>query len=179
MYDTIRLQGEALITEFLSKTKLKNGDLLVIGCSTSELMGEQIGSHSAYEAAEALFEGIYPPLEKQGIFLAAQCCEHLNRALVVEEETAKKYGYEPVCAIPQPKAGGSFATACYRNMKNPVLVETIRANAGIDIGGTLIGMHLMAVAVPLRLEHNAVGKASVLCAFTRPKLIGGERAVYQ
>ncbi|MBP3448279.1 MAG: TIGR01440 family protein [Clostridia bacterium] len=179
MYDEITLQGKDLINEFLSKTNLKQGDLLVIGCSTSELLGEQIGSHSAYEAAEALFCGLYPPLKEQGIFLAAQCCEHLNRALVIEKEAAERYGYEPVCVVPQPKAGGSFATACYRNFKAPVVVEQIRANAGIDIGGTLIGMHLKPVAVPLRLKQKTVGKASVLCAYTRAKLIGGERAIYE
>lgn len=179
MYEEITLQGKEMIEEFLSKTDLKPGDLLVVGCSTSEILGEAIGSHSQYEAAEALFQGMVPSLQKRGIFLAAQCCEHLNRALVIEAEAAKQYGYEPVWVVPQPKAGGSFATACYRNLKQPVLVEQIRANAGIDIGGTLIGMHLKAVAVPLRLECNTVGKAAVLCAYTRPKLIGGERAVYQ
>lgn len=179
MYESITLQGKALIEEYLSKTHIQEGDLLVVGCSTSEILGETIGSHSAYEAAEALFHGIYPVLQERGIFLAAQCCEHLNRALVMEEETAQKYGYEPVSVVPQPKAGGSFATACYRNMKHPVLVEQVRANGGIDIGGTLIGMHLKAVAVPLRLENATIGKATVLCAYTRPKLIGGERAVYQ
>ena len=179
MYETIQAQGNALILEYLEKTALKKGDLLVIGCSTSEMLGETIGTHSAYEAAEALFSGIYPPLKERGIFLAAQCCEHLNRALVLEKEVAKACFYEEVCAVPKPKAGGSFATACYANFKEPVLVEHIRANGGIDIGGTLIGMHLKPVAVPLRLSQNTVGHAPVLCAYTRPKLIGGERTVYQ
>ncbi len=178
MEQTIQIQAKTLMEEFLAKTNLSAGTLLVIGCSTSEILGETIGSHSAYEAAEALFQGIYPILRERGIFLAAQCCEHLNRCLVVEQEVAERFGYEVVCVIPQPKAGGSFATACYRNFKSPVVVETISANAGIDIGGTLIGMHLKAVAVPLRLKQNTIGKASVLCAYSRPKLIGGERAVY-
>ncbi len=179
MYETIKLQGQTLIEEFLEKTSLPSGALLVIGCSTSEILGETIGSHSAYDAAEALLQGIFPILRKRGILLAAQCCEHLNRALVIEKETAERFGYEPVCVVPQPKAGGSFSTACYKNFTTPVVVETIRAHAGIDIGGTLIGMHLKAVAVPLRLTQNTIGKAPVLCAYTRPKLIGGERAVYQ
>ena len=178
MEQTIQIQAKTLMEEFLAKTNLSAGTLLVIGCSTSEILGETIGSHSAYEAAEALFQGVYPILREKGIFLAAQCCEHLNRCLVVEQEVAERFGYEPVCVIPQPKAGGSFATACYRNFKSPVVVETISAGADIDIGGTLIGMHLKAVAVPLRLEQNTIGKASVLCAYSRPKLIGGERAVY-
>ncbi|MBQ7951319.1 MAG: TIGR01440 family protein [Clostridia bacterium] len=178
MYKTIQAQGKALISEYLEKTALKEGSLLVIGCSTSEILGETIGTNSAYEAAEALFGGIFPLLKERGIFLAAQCCEHLNRALVLEKEAAKAFFYEEVCAVPKPKAGGSFATACYTHFSNPVLVEKIAADGGIDIGGTLIGMHLKPVAVPLRLTQNTVGKASVLCAYTRPKLIGGERAVY-
>ena len=178
MYQTIKLQGKALIEEFLEKGSLCAGSLLVIGCSTSEMLGETIGTHSAYEAAEALFQGIFPVLASRGIFLAAQCCEHLNRALVLEKEVAEKFGYEPVCVVPKPKAGGSFATACYQNLQHPVVVETISAHAGIDIGGTLIGMHLKSVAVPLRLSQKQVGEASVICAYTRPKLIGGERAVY-
>lgn len=179
MYETIKQQGQSLVTEYLNQTKLPAGSLLVIGCSTSEILGETIGSHSAYEAAEALFQGVFPVLKERGIFLAAQCCEHLNRALVLEQEAAKTFGYEPVCVVPQPKAGGSFATACYRNFQAPIVAETVSAHGGIDIGGTLIGMHLKAVAVPLRLQQNMVGKAHVLCAYTRPKLIGGERAVYQ
>ncbi len=178
MYETIQAQGKALILEYLEKAVLKEGDLLVIGCSTSEILGETIGTNSAYEAAEALLQGIYPILKERGIYLAAQCCEHLNRALVLEKEAANAFFYETVCAVPKPKAGGSFAAACYANFADPVLVEKIHANGGIDIGGTLIGMHLKSVAVPLRLTQNTVGKASVLCAYTRPKLIGGERTVY-
>lgn len=178
MYEEIKQQGQKLTEEFIEKAKLAPGSLLVIGCSTSEILGDSIGSNSAYEAAEALLEGILPVLNRHNIHLAAQCCEHLNRALVIEQETAEKFGLEPVCVIPQPKAGGSFATACYRNFKAPVVVEAVSAHAGIDIGSTLIGMHLKAVAVPLRLCQNVVGKANVVCAYTRPKLIGGQRAVY-
>ncbi len=179
MYQTIKEQGKALIKEFLKKTDAREGSLLVIGCSTSEILGEQIGTNSAYEAAEALFAGMHGVLKKKGIFLAAQCCEHLNRALVMEKKAANKLGYEPVCVVPKPKAGGSFATACYEHFSEPVVVEKIRADFGIDIGGTLIGMHLKEVAVPLRLENNMIGEAPVLCAYTRPKLIGGARAVYE
>lgn len=179
MDQDIRLQGACVIEEFLAKAPSAPGALLVVGCSTSEILGETIGTHSAYEAAEALLDGILPVLQKHGIALAAQCCEHLNRALVIEQDTARRFGYEPVCVIPQPKAGGSFATACYRHFREPIVVESIRAHLGIDIGGTLIGMHLKEVAVPLRLEHHTIGKAEVLCAYSRPKLIGGERAVYR
>ena len=179
MYESIKTQATALIEEFLEKTDAKEGSLLVIGCSTSEILGETIGTYSVYEAAEALFFGISPVLQKKKIQLAAQCCEHLNRALVMEKKTAEAFGYEPVWVVPKPKAGGSFATACYKNFEEPVVVEQIRADLGIDIGGTLIGMHLKAVAVPVRLAHNMIGKAPVLCAYTRPKLIGGARAAYE
>ena len=142
------------------------------------MQGEKIGSHSSVEVAEAVFEGIYGVLRARDIYLAAQCCEHLNRALIVEREAAEKFGYEPVCVIPQPKAGGSFATAVWKRMKDPVPVEHVRASAGLDIGCTLIGMHLKEVAVPLRLSVKHIGEASVSAARTRPKLIGGVRAVY-
>ena len=132
----------------------------------------------ADERRQALFEAVYPVLKEKGIRLAAQCCEHLNRALVVEEDTAEAFGLEIVAAIPQPKAGGSFATITYENMQSPVLVEEIKAHAGLDIGGTLIGMHLRAVAVPVRLSISKIGEANILCARTRPKYIGGERAKY-
>ena len=116
---------------------------------------------------------------EKGVYLAAQCCEHLNRALILEEECALKYGYEPVCVVPQPKAGGSFATAAWKHFTSPVAVEHIRAHAGLDIGGTLIGMHLRDVAVPVRLSQKTVGEAILLCARTRPKFIGGSRAHYE
>lgn len=179
MYQTIRCQGAAVIQEFLEKVPSPQGSLLAVGCSTSEILGETIGTHSTYEAAEALFAGIYPLLQENSICLAAQCCEHLNRALVIERDVAVQLGYEAVCVIPQPKAGGSFATACYRNFHDPIVVESVRANLGIDIGGTLIGMHLKEVAVPLHLAHHTIGKAEVLCTYSRPKLIGGERAIYR
>lgn len=179
MYETIKTDAKALLKEFLKKTDAKKGSLLVIGCSTSEILGETIGTNSAYEAAEALFFGMYPLLRKKGIHLAAQCCEHLNRALVMEKKVADALGYESVCVVPKPKAGGSFATACFEHFSEPVVVEHIRADLGIDIGGTLIGMHLKEVAVPVRLQQNAIGEAFVLCAYTRPKLIGGARAVYE
>ncbi len=179
MYESIKTEAKALIKEFLKKTDAKEGSLLVIGCSTSEILGNKIGTNSAYEAAEALFSGLYPVLKKKGIHLAAQCCEHLNRALVMEKKAAKILSYEPVWVVPKPKAGGSFATVCYQNFAEPVVVENIRADFGIDIGGTLIGMHLKEVAVPVRLENSRVGQANVLCANTRPKLIGGARAAYE
>ena len=130
------------------------------------------------EAAEAVWEGIVPILSEQGIRLAAQCCEHLNRALIVERETTEKYGYEPVNVRPWAHAGGSFATAVWEHMEDPVAVEHIRAHAGMDIGDTLIGMHLRDVAVPVRLEVKKIGQANLVCARTRPKYIGGERAQY-
>lgn len=174
----IKIAARTLINEMLEKTKLTAGDIFVIGCSSSEILGSNIGKGSSYEAAKIVFGEIYPVLKEKGIFLAAQCCEHLNRALVIERECAEKYGYEPVSVIPQPKAGGSFATITYENMTAPVVVEHIKANAGIDIGGTLIGMHLKDVAVPIRLSVSKLGEANVICAYTRPKYIGGPRAIY-
>ena len=143
------------------------------------MLGGQIGHASSREAAEAVFSGIYPVLRERGICLAAQCCEHLNRALIVERECAVRYGYEPVCVVPRPKAGGSFAARAWQSFEHPAAVEHIRAHAGLDIGGTLIGMHLREVAVPVRLSVDHIGQAILLCARTRPRYIGGSRAVYE
>ena len=178
MYDEIKRETEAAVTELLELAALRPGSLVVVGCSSSEIVGARIGKGSTPEAAEAVYEVLASKLAESGLLLAAQCCEHLNRALIVERETAEKFGYEPVCVIPQPKAGGSFATAAWRHMKDPVAVEHVRASAGLDIGCTLIGMHLKDVAVPLRLQTRKIGEAAVSAARTRPKLIGGVRAVY-
>ena len=174
----IGLEAREVIVELVEAAKLGEGDLLVIGCSSSEMVGSRIGRNSSLAAAQAAFGGIYPILQQRGIRLAVQCCEHLNRALIVEEETAEKLGYEIVNVRPQPKAGGSFATTAWAAFSHPVAVEHIKAKAGLDIGGTLIGMHLKEVAVPLRLSRNRIGQAQILCARTRPKFIGGERAFY-
>lgn len=179
MYEKIVERSKNMIDEFLSVAPMKAGEILVIGCSSSEIVGEAIGKGSDFNAASAVYEGIAPILAEKGIFLAAQCCEHLNRALVVERECAERYGLETVCAVPKAKAGGSFATAAYENFKDPVVVETIKAHAGIDIGDTLIGMHLRAVAVPVRLSVKRLGEANVVFAKARPKYIGGPRAEYE
>lgn len=178
MFDNITKEAEKAITELIEAANLKEGDIVVIGCSSSEIVGEKIGTDSSLEAAEACFNGIYPILKENGIFLAAQCCEHLNRAIITESAAAKKLGLEPVNVVPMPKAGGSFATTAYKAFENPVAVEEIKADAGIDIGGTLIGMHLKKVAVPVRLSIKKIGEANIICARTRPKFIGGERAHY-
>ena len=179
MYDDITRQAQTVITELLEQAKMKPGSLLVVGCSSSEIVGKQIGRGSSMEAAQAAFDGIYPVLRKQGIHLAVQCCEHLNRALIMERDTAEKRGYEIVNVMPQPHAGGSFAVTAWNAFSDPVAVESIAAEAGIDIGGTLIGMHLRQVAVPVRTSRKQIGEAIVLCARTRPKYIGGPRAIYQ
>lgn len=179
MTDTITAQARAVAQELLEQAKLQPGSLLVIGCSSSEIVGEMIGKGSSMEAAQAAFRGIYPVLQSHGVALAVQCCEHLNRALIVERETALRRGYEIVNVLPQPHAGGSFAVTAWNAFREPVAVEAIRAEAGIDIGGTLIGMHLRAVAVPVRTQTRRIGQAMVLCARTRPKFIGGPRAAYQ
>lgn len=176
---TIYEQARQVIYEFLEQAKLRPGQLVVIGCSTSEVTGHRIGSDSSMATAQQLYNAIAPVIAEKGCYLAAQCCEHLNRALILEAEAAEKYGYEPVCVVPQPKAGGSFATTAWQKMQHPVAVEHIRAHCGLDIGGTLIGMHLKDVAVPVRLSLSKIGKANILCARTRPKYIGGERAHYE
>ena len=179
MYEEITAQARTVVTELLKQAHLKPGSALVVGCSSSEMVGSQIGKGSSMEAAQAAFRGIYPVLQEHGIDLAVQCCEHLNRALILEREAAEKRGYEPVNVKPQPKAGGWFAVAAWNAFSDPVAVETIRADAGMDIGGTLIGMHLKPVAVPVRTSVKQIGQAIVLFARTRPKYIGGPRAVYQ
>lgn len=179
MYEEITKQACSVVTELLEQAKLKPGALLVVGCSSSEIVGQHIGKGSSMEAAQAAFRGIYPVLQAHGIHLAVQCCEHLNRAIILEEAVAAERGYELVNVMPQPKAGGSFAVTAWNAFTKPAAVEAIAADAGIDIGGTLIGMHLRAVAVPVRTDVRQIGEAIVLCARTRPKYIGGPRAVYQ
>ena len=164
--------------EILEKAKPEAGELFVVGCSTSEVGGASIGTYSSPELAEVVFGGIYQATQEAGVYLAAQCCEHLNRSIVIEREAAKANGYQIVSAIPQPHAGGSWATNCWQRFNDPVLVEEVRAAAGMDIGGTLIGMHLRRVAVPVRLSMDHIGQAILLCARTRPPFIGGSRAVY-
>ena len=174
----IQNQSAQAASELLAAANLRPGDIFVVGCSSSEIVGGHIGKASSLEAAQAVFDGIRPLLEERGIYLAAQCCEHLNRALIIEADCAEKYGYDPVSVRPQPKAGGSFATTSWERFQHPVAVEQIRAHAGLDIGGTLIGMHLRPVAVPVRLGLDHIGQAILLCARTRPKFIGGSRAFY-
>ena len=178
MYSEITNQARIVLTELLEQAGLKPGALLVIGCSSSEMVGLRIGKGSSMEAAQAAFQGIYPILQEQGIDLAVQCCEHPNRALVLERSAVEKRGYEIVNVMPQPKAGGSFAVTAWNAFRDPVAVEQFAADAGIDIGGTLIGMHLRRVAVPVRTSQKQIGQAMVLCARTRPKYIGGPRAIY-
>lgn len=176
MPNEIYNQAKQTAVEICEKAGLKKGDILVVGCSSSEVAGGTIGHNSSLEAAEAVFGGIYEVLQERGIYLAAQCCEHLNRAIIVEKSAAPNA--EAVNVVPQSKAGGSFATTAYRTFKSPVALEEIKADAGLDIGGTPIGMHLKKVAVPTRLSIDRIGSAILLAARTRPKFIGGCRAVY-
>ena len=171
--------AEAAVRELLDTAKLTRGQILVVGCSSSEVVGARIGKNSSMEAAVAIADAIMPLLRERGVYLAAQCCEHLNRALIVERACAEQYGLDSVWVKPQPHAGGSFATTVWDHMEDPVAVECIRAHAGMDIGGTLIGMHLRRVAVPVRLSVNRIGEAPVLFARTRPAYVGGPRAIYQ
>lgn len=176
--NVIVAETKAVVTEFLEQTSLKAGDVVIVGCSSSEVAGGTIGKNSSVEIGKAIYETASEVLGEKGIYIACQCCEHLNRAVILEREAARARNLEIVNAVPFPKAGGSFATAGYNGMKDPVAVECIKADAGIDIGDTLIGMHLKAVAVPLRLSRRKIGEANVVCARTRPRLIGGERTHY-
>lgn len=178
MLEKISTDINSVLDEFLPLAKLSKGSVLVLGFSTSEAGGGNIGQHSSLDVAKAVYDELYPKLSSKGIYLAAQCCEHLNRALVIEEELAEKLNIETVNAVPQLHAGGASAVTAYNTFKKPVLIEHLKADAGIDIGGTLIGMHLKEVAVPVHTQQKTVGSAIVLCARTRAKFIGGERAVY-
>ena len=169
--DLIYEQTKAIAEELINTAAMKPGQILVVGCSSSEIAAHAIG--------QAVFTALSHVTKKHGLYLAAQCCEHLNRALIVEEECAEKYGLEMVNVKPQLKAGGSFSTAAWNGFEHPCAVEFIKAHAGIDIGDTLIGMHLRHVAVPVRTTIKSIGSAHVVCARTRLKYIGGERAAYQ
>ena len=176
MENDIKNEIKRLTLELCEKAALKPGQILVVGCSSSEVNGDKIGSNSRTDTAQEIYNGISEALAEKGVYLAAQCCEHLNRAIIIERAAVP--GADTVNVVPQPKAGGSFATAAYNGFSDPVAVESIRADAGLDIGGTLIGMHLKQVAVPLRLSADHLGKAILLAARTRPKFIGGARACY-
>ena len=173
---TIYQQTKAVIEELGAKANLKPGNIIVVGCSTSEVLGSKIGTNSNPDTAKEIFDALHDYVKANGLYLAIQCCEHLNRAIIVERAAVPMA--EPVNVVPQPKAGGSLATQAYAGFADPIAVEEIKADAGIDIGLTLIGMHLKKVAVPVRLENNRVGEALIVAARTRPKFIGGVRAIY-
>ena len=176
-FKNIKETAAKAVTELIEAAHLKEGDILVVGCSSSEIKGERIGKGSDMNAAEAVYEGIKPILDEKGIFLAAQGCEHINRAIITERAALGPLD-EVVNVVPQLHAGGSFTVTVYNNAKDPVALERIQADAGMDIGDTLIGMHLKPVAVPVRLSMKEIGCAHLTCARTRPKFIGGERAKY-
>lgn len=176
--ESLKKQAEDVAFELIDISGIKSGEILVIGCSSSEIVGGHIGKSSSLDAAKIVFDAIYNIIKSKGIFLAAQCCEHLNRALIIEKQCAEKYGYDIVNVVPWAHAGGSFATTAYKSFGEPVAVEHIKAHAGIDIGDTIIGMHLKDVAVPVRLSTRQIGCANIVAARTRPKYIGGERAHY-
>jgi uncharacterized protein (TIGR01440 family) len=178
--EQIRGDAARVIKEVVEKAKLREGQLFIIGCSSSETIGEHMGTASSADAAEAIYKSVVEELLSGKIQVAVQCCEHLNRAVVVERETAEAYGFEEVNVVPQPHAGGAFAVEAYKNFKDPVVVESIeaKADAGLDIGGVMVGMHIHPVVVPLRMENRHIGRAIVVAARRRPKYVGGTRAVY-
>ena len=173
---TVQQQITAAAEELITVAQPKPGQIFVVGCSTSEVVGHKVGSFSTPEVGQAIFDGLHSVFGPAGVYIAAQCCEHLNRAIIVEAEAVP--GYEIVNVVPQPKAGSSFSTAAYHTFRHPVALEEVKADAGLDVGGTLIGMHLKRVAVPVRLEQNHIGSAILLAARVRPKFIGGSRAIY-
>jgi len=180
--ETFKLLGEIkksvenVADELCEAARLRPGQIVVVGCSSSEITGKFIGTGGSAEIGAVVFGAIYRMFAEREIVMAAQCCEHLNRAIVIERAAAS--GFTIINAVPSVEAGGAFATAAYAALCDPVVIEEIYADAGIDIGGTLIGMHLKKVAVPLRLKTTHIGKAYVIAARTRPKLIGGMRAKY-
>ena len=176
LYEEIKKQAADVTAELCEKAKLREGQILVVGCSSSEVCGDKIGSNSNLDVAKAVFSGIYETTKARGIYLAAQCCEHLNRAIIIEQAAVPDA--ELVNVVPQPKAGGSFVTTAYQTFEHPVALEEIKADAGIDIGDTFIGMHLKKVAVPVRLTNHEIGEAHITAARVRPNFIGGERAHY-
>ena len=178
LLESIKNEAIEATSALCDAAKLQEDDLFIVGCSSSEVLGEKIGTNSSLDVADAIFEGIYGVLKEKGIFMAVQCCEHLNRAVILEKKAAEKFGYPVVNVLPQPKAGGSLGTLAFERLPDAVAVEKVRADAGIDIGLTMIGMHLKEVAVPVRLPIRKIGNATIVCARTRPKFIGGIRAKY-
>ena len=176
LLEEVKAECVAAAKELMEVAKLRRGQIVVVGCSTSEVVGHKVGSYSTPEVGQAIFDGLHSVFGPAGVYIAAQCCEHLNRAIIVEREAVP--GYEIVNVVPQPKAGSSFATAAYHTFRDPVALEEVKADAGLDVGGTLIGMHLKHVAVPVRLLQNHIGEAILLAARVRPKFIGGNRAIY-
>lgn len=174
-------QTKRVIEELLDIAKVKKGELFILGGSTSEVVGKKVGTAGSLDVAKAIIDPILDSIKQRDLYLAIQGCEHLNRALLVEEEAMEKYDLEEVTVIPQVHAGGSLATYAYDLYKHPVMVENLKskAHAGLDIGLVLIGMHLRPVVVPVRLSLNKIGEATIVAARTRPKLIGGERAIYK
>lgn len=176
LLEQVKEEAANAAKQLVAEARLHKGQIVVVGCSTSEVVGHKVGSWSTPEVGQAIFDGLNSVFAPLGINIAAQCCEHLNRALIVDYEAVP--GAEIVNVVPQPKAGSSFATAAYNAFSHPVALEEIKADAGLDIGGTLIGMHLKRVAVPVRLAQKHIGDAVLLAARVRPKFIGGERAIY-
>ena len=176
LLEQIRLEAANAASELAEVARLRKGQIVVVGCSSSEVVGKLVGSWSTPEVGKAIYDGLASVFDPMGVYIAAQCCEHLNRAVIIEHDAVPCA--DIVNVVPQPKAGGSFASACYSAFRHPVALEEIRADAGLDIGGTLIGMHLKKVAVPVRLQQRTIGQAILLSARVRPKFIGGERAHY-
>ena len=177
-FELLQLQTTKMLDEIFEQSALGIGAVLIVGCSTSAILGEKIGSAGSTEIAQIIYPIIVDKTAAHKLQVVFQCCEHLNRAVVIERKMAVDQHLEIVSVVPHPKAGGALASLAYRSMVDPVIVEFVKADVGIDIGGVLIGMHIRHVAVPLKLANNQVGAARIIAAKSRPKLIGGERAQY-
>ena len=158
---------------------IQPGGMIVLGCSTSEVAGARIGKGSVPELGDVIAEAMLTACGKHGLYAAFQCCEHLNRAIVMEQAALMARGLMQVKAIPQPKAGGSVPAAAWKRLTAPVLTPFVQADAAIDVGDTLVGMHIRPVAVPLRIDTDKVGHANLVMAYSRLPYIGGSRAVYE
>ena len=179
-YTELTRQAAEAVDHLLASAEYRKGDIFIIGCSTSEIVGKRIGSASSEEAAKAVMDAILPKVTEAGLYLAVQGCEHINRAICTSRACMEQYRLQEVWVRPWLHAGGAFATEAYNRIPDRVMVENVDAQAalGMDIGGTLIGMHLHPVVVPVHIEQRKIGEASFLLAKTRPKYVGGPRAQY-
>jgi uncharacterized protein (TIGR01440 family) len=177
--DKILADVEKAIRELIEIVEPDSGEIFILGGSTSEIQGKEIGSATDLKLGKKIIEVIMEIMAEYELYLAVQGCEHINRSLVIEKKCQLLNHFSEVNVIPQRHAGGAFATEAFELFDEPVTVENMEADLGIDIGDALIGMHLKNVAVPVRLTIKEIGEAHLTAARTRLKLVGGVRAKYR